>query len=210
MNLKYSAMALAVLLAACSSTTSQKFPAGSMLTKSFDDWKAYHNSRPEQKIPCDATTESSLAPMETFDVDATHVVVALLCNAGAYQSAYVFYNVMNPGPQETVVEMSFDIFDDNKKRTRTPLLTDPVFNEQKKTLFTLNKQRGAADCGTAATYEWREDVGGFFDLVEFRQKLNCDGKATDFPVIYTRTEKQPAEGQMPNKAESDSMMKKDN
>lgn len=166
-----------------------------MLSKSFNDWKAYHNEQPEQDIPCDATTEDSLAPMEIIQIDETHVVVSLLCNAGAYQSAYVFYNVMNPGATESVIAMDFDVFDDKKKRTRTPLLTNPVYDEKTKTITTLNKQRGAADCGTAATYEWRTEISGYFDLMEFRQKLNCDGKATDFPVIYTREKVTPAEGQ---------------
>lgn len=169
-------------------------PAGSMLSKSTKEWQTYHNGQTGQVTPCDA--EADMGSTEVLWVGDTQAVLKLLCQRGASQSVYVFYNLMNVGAEETVSSMWFDIFDDEGKRTRTNMLTDPLLDRSTKTITTLNKQRGAADCGTAATYEWRSDMGGFFDLLEFRQKLDCDGKAGEFPIIYTRGEPGAPEGQM--------------
>lgn len=206
-SFRAAAASAALFLAACNGTPSgdsnagapqelmgKTVPAGSSLSKSTDEWKAYHNGQPDQTTPCDA--EADMGSTEVLWVGENHAVLKLLCLRGAYQSAYVFYNILNVGAQENVTALWFDVFDDEGNRTRTNMLTDALYDRAAKTLTSLSKQRGATDCGTAATYAWRDDMGGFFDLMEFRQKLECDGTATDFPVIYTRGEAEPPEGQI--------------
>lgn len=178
-----------------SSLMAMQIPEGSMLRKSYADWVAYHNSQPEQMYLCDAQTPLGHPGVETLWITDHHVVAKILCHAGSDQSSYVFYNIDNAGPQENIVNMSFDVFDEEGARTRTGILADARFDLVLKQLTMHSKQRGATDCGSSATYEWREDIGGFFDLIEFRQKLDCDGQKTEFPIIYTRGAPGPAEGQ---------------
>jgi|GEM_PF-1725082 len=197
-------LSLSVVLASCSvaeapddTNTDGTMPAKTSMTDySRAEWLAYYEASPAYDMPCDQTIPEGVDGVSVYEVGDNHYVVQLLCGVHAYQNSYLFYNLnVGPNGEQTPIEMSFDRFTD-VGRSNTSVLIGASFDPATKTLTTLEKARGAGDCGGAATYEWREDIGGFFELTEFRQKTECDGEAGEWPVIFSQTEQNPAEGHM--------------
>ena len=195
-------LGLSVSLAACSTEApnemdnDETMPIESSMTNyTRAEWLAYYEASPAYDEPCNESVPEGADGVSVYKVSDDQYVVQLLCGVYAYQNSYLFYNIhVAPNGSETAVEISFDTFRDSG-RSSTNVLIGASFDPATKTLTTLEKARGAGDCGGAATYEWREDIGGFFDLTEFRQKTECDGEVGEWPVIFQQTEQGPAEGQ---------------
>lgn len=206
MNISFKSLlvlSLSISLAACSVEAPDDMDSDdtmptktSMTDYSRAEWLAYYEVSPAYDLPCDQAVPEGVDGVSVYEVSDDHYVIQILCGVHAYQNSYIFYNLhIGPNGEQSPIEMSFDTFTDSG-RSSTNVLIGASFDSQTKTLTTLEKARGAGDCGGAATYEWREDIGGFFGLTEFRQKTECDGKVGEWPVIFQQTEQEPAEGYM--------------
>jgi hypothetical protein len=111
-------------------------------------------------------------------------LVGILCNNTAYNTDFVL--LLQQDQNLSVVE--FDEVDSEtdgliSSKTAFGLDYDPT----KKIFTTFYKLRGLGDCGTQASYIWNTETK-LLELQEFRSKDSCDGKNTEWPVIFPQEE----------------------
>ena len=130
---------------------------------------------------CESGLESSQAP-EIHALDATHALLLLPCDAGAYNlSAVPLVATGAPGNRQ----IGFAPFDHlpgfTGDASAPPLIMNARWNPTRGELSSFAKGRGLGDCGTAETYRWD---GARFRLTEARSMPVCRG-AWEWPVLFS-------------------------
>lgn len=138
-----------------------------------------------------AGTMSEETPgLEFYELAAGRYLVEVVCTTGAYQG-YQFYSYLDetksPPASRLLTFPSFDSEDEGKPKRKTEIQEMwgmTTFDAKTKLLEIHNKYRGPGDCGSLATYEFRD---GSPRLKEFREKSECDGnyvEPREWPRIF--------------------------
>lgn len=120
-----------------------------------------------------------------FQMSEESAIWELPCQRFNIQANAVYALVYLPEPSQNLSFLSFKA-PPGKKRTSAPAeLMSPEWDVKSRTVTGIALGRSEGDCGV---YE-RHRVGadGEFVLVEYREKVACDGKATkpeQFPLVY--------------------------
>lgn len=104
------------------------------------------------------------------------------CDSFAYSGSSVVANVQVERP----AEYGFIDFKapPGRRRDQPFIVLNGKWNDKARTLTSFAPGRGIGDCGT---YEVHKVVDARFQLVEFREKKECDGKTTppeQYPLVY--------------------------
>lgn len=111
--------------------------------------------------------------LKAFQLSEESAVWELACDRFAYQASSVFALVHAERPAEfTFIGFAAP---PGRKRDQPFNLLNAQWNQLARTVSSHAVGRGLGDCGT---YEVHRLVDGRFRLVEFREKTECDGKAT--------------------------------
>lgn len=134
----------------------------------------------EKKFECRA--EIMKQGVTAFRISAEMAVWQIPCDLFAYNASSVFVLVPVAQPDK----FKFLDFQAPPGRTREDpyVLINPEWNARAHTVASFAKGRGLGDCGT---YEVHKLVDGRFQLMEFREKENCDGKPTppaQYKLVY--------------------------
>lgn len=83
--------------------------------------------------------------------------------------------------------VSFETYNTETKQkgTMTFQLINAEFDAMQDKIYTFNKARGLGDCGTSEVYTV-DTATKKGTLIEVSGKLECDGEAGDWPVLYTK------------------------
>jgi hypothetical protein len=104
------------------------------------------------------------------------------CDSFAYSASSVFANVHVERPAEyTFIDFKAP---PGRRRDQPFVLLNGQWNDKARTITSFAPGRGVGDCGT---YEVHKVVDARFQLVEFREKKECDGKETpptQYPLVY--------------------------
>lgn len=101
------------------------------------------------------------------------------------------YNVSNFVVVKDEVEgwslVTFETYnaETKQKGPMTFQLINAEFDAVEDTLYTFNKARGLGDCGTSEVYSLDATIKRG-TLLKVTGKLECDGEAGDWPVLYTK------------------------
>lgn len=191
---------LSLLLSACSSAApitdaasrdqvmdAAGIERGSLLRMSYEEWIAYHNAQPGQDTLCEAKPLPNKPGNMILMVDDSHKAITLLCAIGAYQNAYVVYEVdTDTAGNETVKQLEFEVFTPELERSTVKVLMDTKYNPSSRTILSKAKGSELGDCGWQGAYAWN-NLKGEFELDTFYMKGECDGDASDWPLIYQRS-----------------------
>lgn len=107
----------------------------------------------------------------------------LPCDTFAYSASSVVANVHVEQPGEIYSFLEFKA-PPGRKRDDAFVLLNGKWNAKARTVTSIALGRGMGDCGTL---EVHKVVDARFQLVEFREKKECDGKATppeQWPQVY--------------------------
>jgi hypothetical protein len=104
------------------------------------------------------------------------------CDTFAYSASSVFANVHVERPAEyTFIDFKAP---PGRKRDEPFVLLNGQWNDKARTITSYAPGRGQGDCGT---YEIHKVVDARFQLVEFREKKECDGKVVppeQWPLVH--------------------------
>jgi hypothetical protein len=120
-----------------------------------------------------------------FQMSEESAIWEVPCERFAYQASSIFIQVYLPDPTEN---LSFLQFDAPKGKTRSAgrsTLLNAQWDVRTRTVSSFAMGRGEGDCGTFERHRVMDDAS--FQLVEYREKTACDGKAVkpaEFPLIY--------------------------
>jgi hypothetical protein len=136
----------------------------------------------------DNTAIRGAPAIEFYDVGGGCEVLAVRCTLGAYQgySHYLRLENTDGGPLKASL-LSFRTYDAPREGVLRPTSVTEVwgnaeFDAAKKVLVVHNRYRGPGDCGSLATYAFKD---GRPAAVEFRSKNRCDGRGGD-PAEWPR------------------------
>jgi hypothetical protein len=123
---------------------------------------------------------------ESYDLGEGKTLYIVPCTMGAYQGASVVFLRDDQGLRP----LSFPDYSESYGWGGTFEIGYQGFSTKGKMLYTYVKFRGLGDCGSTATYQWR-DFG--FKLMEYRYLGTCNDnpendEIPEFPVIYKATE----------------------
>lgn len=99
-------------------------------------------------------------------------LIELSCWRAAYNFGSIFF-AADPADLSKARLLEFRRLDPDRKIERTFQITNPSYDEKKKTLESFNKGRGIGDCGTAGEWRWN---GKEFVLARYWIKNDCDEK----------------------------------
>jgi hypothetical protein len=120
----------------------------------------------------------SAGNLGTAPIDATHTLYILPCATdGANATAKLF---LESGGNFTPI--FFVDYDGTGSWAGTDQLTGVSFDADAKILTSFDKFDATGTCGSRGVWIWNKD---HFRLSQFRFKPDCDGKAGDFPVVFT-------------------------
>jgi hypothetical protein len=128
------------------------------------------------------------AGLEFHQLADQQYLIEVTCTLGAYQGFQVYMYLderQSPPVAKLLTFLTYESEDDNKleKKETEELWGLPEFNPGTKELTIVNKFRGPGDCGTLATYGFRE---GAPELRDLRAKLTCDGKGAENPQSWEK------------------------
>ncbi len=118
-----------------------------------------------------------------IDLDKESHLFLLPCGTpGAYNAPYIA--IMLDVERDKTRNISFPVMG-----ARGPTTMDIAYNvnwdDKKSQLDAFFKGRGIGDCGSKYIWQWNGDgIYGAFELVEERQKDDCDEKFGKFPLIW--------------------------
>jgi hypothetical protein len=122
-----------------------------------------------------------------FQLSEESAIWQIPCAAFAYQTTSVFALVYLPSPADNLTFAAFDIPRGPKRTAAPSTLIDPTWDVAKRIVTSIGLGRAEGDCGVLERYRVLDD--GTFELIEYREKANCDGKAVkpeQFPLRYQR------------------------
>lgn len=125
-------------------------------------------------------------------LDATHALVLLECQRGAYQSQFVGFVAPADTPGAAVA-LALPAPTGSSVLASAPLLPAAWFESSSGTLTVTGKGRGLADCGYLG--QWRFD-GQRFALATYLEQQTCTGLPYAWPAWY-RSRSQPDQGAAP-------------
>lgn len=120
-----------------------------------------------------------------FQLSEESAIWDIPCERFAYQGSSVFALVYLPDPANNLSFLSFQSPKGKKRSTDAGVLLNPVWNVKARTVTSASLGRAAGDCGTLETH--RVTAEGRFELIEYREKESCDGKALppeQFPLVF--------------------------
>ena len=125
---------------------------------------------------CDADTAMGSETFALGDKSFLHLVP---CFSGAYNVNYMAYT-----SRENYVRPVMVLAYDPERRVVMPTtnLTNASFEPKTKTLYSYAKGRGIGDCGQGSESRVLGMDSVFTTLI--RDKGNCDGKDTAWPVVF--------------------------
>lgn len=134
----------------------------------------------EKRFDCRADVMNQ--GVTAFRVLADKAIWEIPCDLFAYNTSSVFIYVPIDRPEE----FRFLDFQAPPGRTRDDphVLINAEWNARAHTVTSFAKGRGLGDCGT---YEVHKLIDDRFQLVEFREKKDCDGIATppaQYKLVY--------------------------
>ena len=107
------------------------------------------------------------------------------CQAFAYQANAVYASVYTIEPARNFSFLGFQEPKGNPRTSEPGTLINPTWNPATRTVTSVAFGRGAGDCGVLERH--RVNAEGKFELLEYREKKTCDGKATkpeDYPLVF--------------------------
>lgn len=105
----------------------------------------------------------------------------LPCFTAAYNAGFRLY-IGDSGNEGFFRTQYLATLSQNGAWTANDILMGAQFETDSKTLSTFYKARGAGGCGYAAKYRWNDWQ---FELIEYRDKPECDDTDDLFPIVYT-------------------------
>ncbi len=154
---------------------------------SYEGLMEIHNVRFPEDV-CDMDNLASVSADEkfkTYMMDGNQRLYIAMCNIHAYQSSYVMYT--EKVNQEGVSSLVLNQYKDGEIIDGDRWIIDPEYDQKSKTLTTRSKGRAMGDCGSKAFYHWEGQDGGFFDLVKYWSKDECDGDfEASWPLQYEK------------------------
>jgi hypothetical protein len=109
------------------------------------------------------------------------------CDSFVYQGHSVFAIVYTPDPAKQFEFVMFDAPKGKIRSTDANQLMTPTWDIKNRIVTGVSLGRAQGDCGTLERHKLGED--GQFTLIEYREKENCDGKATrpdTWPLVFKR------------------------
>lgn len=132
---------------------------------------------------CDPLSGStiSLAQGQIVPLAAGATLYILPCFNAAYNAGFRIY-VGDAGQTTSFRTQYLPTLGQNGAWTANDILMGALYDPASDTLLTYYKARGLGDCGYAATYRWNDWQ---FELVQYRDKPDCDETDSEFPIVYT-------------------------
>ena len=123
-------------------------------------------------------------PEETYHLGSGRKLVLIPCISGAYQTSYRGYTMDEKLTDiQPLMVLSYDPL--SKSVVAELDLTSPSFNLKTGTLSTFAKGRGIGDCGQSSQTKIKVTAYGIsVSTTEIRDKSKCDGKMTNWPVVF--------------------------
>jgi hypothetical protein len=130
----------------------------------------------------DAETTSTSEAHDLADGSKLYIVT---CMNAAYQSSYRVY-LLEAGMTDLQQVMVLQYDETVGGITSTLDLMNAYYDAKTQTLGAFAKGRGLADCGQSSVSKVIKSKYGNIAVrtVEIRSKLKCDGKMTDWPVVF--------------------------
>lgn len=147
-----------------------------------DAVKTLHNALAQNDCQSDLLDQT-----QSYDLGKGYKLTIVPCIMGAYQgSSRVYISKDGSSVQPVVVLESLDgISAADQSIVGTMELTEADYDPATKTLSTFAKGRGIGDCGQSSkSIISIEDYMATVKTVEIRSKSKCDGKMSDWPVIF--------------------------
>ena len=136
----------------------------------------------------------SQSASSVYQINDGIYLVQIVCFLGAYQANYEYLRYsLTPSPLNSfevkIEPLTFTTIKSDKsgnffKTKVTSIAGLSNYNRQKQLLTIYTKYRGLGDCGSLVEYQWKDSS---FDLVEYREKEDCDGtyiEQENYPLIY--------------------------
>jgi hypothetical protein len=132
---------------------------------------------------CTEHGDTAFAPdrVTIHPLEAGVELVEVLCEMAAYQGIYAYLIRDTRGAAPAVTHVRFPWVRTEDGVTGQPtevgeLVGNPRYDAARRELSVVTRYRGVGDCGEAATIRF---AGTVPELVTFRAKLDCDGRAAD-------------------------------
>lgn len=120
-----------------------------------------------------------------FQMSEESAIWQVPCDNFAYQSNAIFALVYLPDPNSNLTFLTFRGIKGKERPSEPGTLMDPEWDVKSRTVKSVSLGRAQGDCGVLERY--RVTAEGRFELLEYRQKESCDGKATkpeNYPLVY--------------------------
>jgi hypothetical protein len=120
-----------------------------------------------------------------FQMSEESAIWQVPCERFAYQTNAIFAHVYLPDPAIEHKFLSFQNPKGGKRSSVEGTLIDPEWDVKKRVVTSVSLGRGQGDCGTLERH--RVTSEGKFELIEYREKKNCDGKIIkpeNFPLVF--------------------------
>ena len=126
---------------------------------------------------------------ETYRLDAEHTVGIVLCFLAAYQGLSIIVVIDDAGNWELAsIERAFRSGKDESGASWQYMLTTADFNSDSRLLTSISKGRGAADCGSSASWAWD---GKVFRLTSLKMLEPCRGAPPELWLSRWQTANDP-------------------
>lgn len=124
-------------------------------------------------------------PAEIDDLGHGFKLYLIPCGQGAYQAGFSgYYAKADLSDIEPLIVVDWD---DQVGLVANSYLMEAGYDAKKGLLYTSAKGRGIGDCGQSGI--WKVIVDDYTvktKIVELRSKPKCDGKMTDWPIVFPR------------------------
>ncbi len=138
----------------------------------------------EAKYHCDPAYMKT-AGVTGFQMSEESAIWQVPCQLFAYQSTSVFALVYLTDPAQNLEFLTFQGPDGKSRSSGPGELMGAVWDDKTRTVTGVSLGRAHGDCGVLERHRVGED--GHFRLIEYREKVTCDGKRTPpeaFPLVY--------------------------
>lgn len=139
----------------------------------------------QKKFDCDM--ETMKRGITGYGLSEEAAIWDIPCQRFAYQGSSVFASVYTIEPARNFSFLGFQEPKGNPRTAEPGTLINPTWNAAARTVTSVALARGAGDCGVLERH--RVTAEGKFELMEYREKKACDGKATkpeDYPLVFRR------------------------
>lgn len=139
----------------------------------------------QQKFKCNP--EVMKTGVVGYSLSEESAIWEIPCDRFAYQGSSVFALVYVAAPEKEHTFLKTPGAPGLKRPTDPGVLMSPTVDIKTRTVTAVTLSRGIGDCGTLEKF--RVTAAGEFALVEVREKLKCDGAATQpeqFPLVYPK------------------------